>query len=271
MMPELTLEQLRRCGVIRIGFQRHTPPFCYALGSAFHPIGYSVDLARGVVGHLSHALGCTLAIEPVEITSSTREAQLLAGHIDIECGSTTVTEARLQRVAFSRPVFRTAHRVCLKRHLATRLRQTLRITGISGSTSQATLVRVPPPGLTFDFSGRASIGEAFEAYCHDPTVDGLVADEVILASLLKQITDTHSNVLDMRLGSDDYCFMLRQADRALLAAVDGALEQLMGAADFLPKLSPWFDQPIPGARVSLGLDLAAHVAPITPLPATSKA
>lgn len=262
MRPELPLDELLRRGEIRVGFQRHTPPFSYATGTGFRPIGYSVDLARQVVAALGRELGCELQIRPVEVTSSSREVLLASGEIDMECGSTTITKERRQRCAFSRPIFHTSHRIALKIHGHRPTRAT-RITGITGSTSHAALLAETAPDLAFEFSGRSSIGEAFDAFCSDLEIDGMVADEVILASLLRQSPTIEATVLDQRLGGEHYGFLMRMNDRALTAAVDRALGELIDSTSFLRQFSPWFDSVLPDIGFSLGLNLSEQFQHIT--------
>lgn len=244
MSAELTLDLLARRGEIRIGFQRHTPPFSFAVDENFEPIGYSVDLAQYVVEQLAQTCKCPLSILPVETTSATREAMLLAGEFDIECGSTTITDIRRQRVQFSRPIFCTGHRLALRREISASSSRALRITGITDSTSHLALLREPIAGLYFEFEGRPSIGEAFHAYQNDLDIDGLIADETILFGLLGQAGDVDTLVHTHRLGSEQYGFMLRQSDRDLLEAVDCALEKSLGSAQFVQHLSRWLT-PVP--------------------------
>lgn len=246
MQHELSLERLALRGEIRIGFQRHTPPFSSAAGDAFEPMGYSVDLARAVVQSLSSVCGVPLVIVPVETTSTTREAMLLAEEFDMECGSTTITDQRRQRVAFSQPIFQTSHRVALRRSAAAAQGRTLCITGIEGSTSQAALLSLAPDRWRFEFQGRPSIGQAFDAYRFDSKVDGLVADEVILASLLSGVENEGTTMLEQRLGMESYGFMLRQIDRALLAAVDEALGHLLDSDIFRQRLARWLAPSVTG-------------------------
>lgn len=262
--PELTLEALRLRGVIRIGFQRHTPPFSYSAPGPWRPIGYSVDLAHQVIAAIGRDLQCPLDIEPVEVTSATREDLLQTGTIDVECGSTTITDERRQRVAFSRPIFHTSHRIALKRSTPPVAGRPLRITGITGSTSHAALCSSAIPDMEFEFSGRSSIREAFEAWCTRTTLDGMVADEVILASLLGGLGEAGATVLQHRLGSEHYGFMLRQADQDLRRAVDDTLDRLIQAADFQQQFfSPSFERTVPCIGVRLGLDFSEALACIT--------
>ncbi|WP_431676291.1 substrate-binding periplasmic protein [Kitasatospora sp. KL5] len=250
---------------IRIGFQRNTPPFSYSppagpsaadpSAAEFRPIGYSVDLARLVLARIHGGVHLVPPVEPVEVTSTTREALLTEGRIDIECGSTTITEARLQRYAFSRPIFRTSHRIALKGRPGVPPAPGLRVVGIQGSTSQAALEGHPDLGFEYTFVGVPSIGAARDAFLHDDRIGALVADEVILHSLLRggaPAADVH--LLDVRLGGEDYGFLLRKDDREFLRAVDTALEEVFDSDAYPELIRSWFCEELPGLGFGLEMD-----------------
>lgn len=258
MPPSSTLEHVRLRGAIRIGFQRHTPPFSYATKEHW-PVGYSVALATDVVDALAARLNTPLRIQPVEVTSATRTRMLLNDSIDIECGSTTITAARRQKVAFSRPIFHTAHRVALKAGRSLSGGQALCITGITGSTSQLALLDAGTPGCAPEFVGRPSIGDAFGTFLENEQVDGIVADEVILASLMLRAPRNGVTLADVRLGGEHYGFMMRLGDLAFHEAVDRALAVVMRSDDFAQRYACWFERPLPGLGASLGLDFGRQL------------
>lgn len=271
MYPDSSLDTIRRRGEIRIGFQRYTPPFSYATGTDFVPIGYSVDLVHHVMTALATELGTEIQIQPVEVTSASREGLLDAGVIDIECGSTTITEKRCLRYAFSCPIFHTSHRIAMKQQSPYFFGETSRITGITGSTSHMALLADTSHHPAFEFSGQSSINGAFESFCNDPGVHGIVADEVILISLLHQSRTNEVTVLDQRFGGEDYGFLMRQNDKILHAAVDRILKGLISSSGFLPTFSHWFNSHLPVIGLNLGLNLSERLRhPTSALVAPSK-
>ena len=257
MHTNLTLDDLIQRGVIRVGFQRHTPPFSYSTEIEFSPVGYSVELANLVVAFLGQRFGCRLRIQPVEVTSSNREKLLTAGEIDMECGSTTITNERRQRCSFSRPIFYTAHRIALKKNA---LSNPFRITGIEGSTSHNTLLATSNLNITFEFFGQPSIGSAFDAFCNNSNIDGIIADEVILMSLLRDFQKDDVILLDQILGGEYYGFLFRLNDSTLVNAVDQALGELINdEVHFHRKFSPWFNSDLPGVGFNLNLDFSKQL------------
>ncbi|WP_306321421.1 MULTISPECIES: transporter substrate-binding domain-containing protein [unclassified Streptomyces] len=243
---------------IRVGFQRSTPPFSYATAAPderFEPIGYSVDVARMTLSKVFGGAHATPPWEAVEVTSATREALLAEGRIDIECGSTTITRERLTRCAFSRPIFRTSHRIAVKPG-ALAAASAVKVVGIRGSTSQAALESSGGVGFPYTFVGVDSIGAARDAFLADPGIGAMVADEVILRSLLGGgETRSGASLLDVRLGGECYGFMMRRRDREFLRAVDAALEQVLTSDEYPEILSAWFVDSLPGLGFGLGMDM----------------
>jgi glutamate/aspartate transport system substrate-binding protein len=93
--------------VLRIGVQEASLPFAYVgQDGNFH--GYSVDICRRVADRLEEILDHPpgFRVEFVGVTSRTRIPLLLAGEIDLECGSTSKTAARRALgIAFSPTIF----------------------------------------------------------------------------------------------------------------------------------------------------------------------
>src|SRR4030095_2090611 len=70
------------------------------------PAGYSVDLCNRVVEDLRRDLKLPeLQAEWVPVTVETRVGAVMAGNVDLECGSTTNTLSRQEQVDFSLTTF----------------------------------------------------------------------------------------------------------------------------------------------------------------------
>ncbi|MFI1363124.1 substrate-binding periplasmic protein [Streptomyces griseochromogenes] len=244
-------------GTLRIGFQRNTPPFSYSPTAEFHPIGYSVDLAQLVLAKVFRRVEIIPPVQAVEVTSSTREGLLVGGGIDMECGSTTITEERLLRNAFSRPIFRNSHRIAHRSGTNSPAPGGLRVVGIQGSTSEAALRSQSDIGFEYTFIGVPSIGAARNAFSNDQHVDAMVADEVILRSLLRGSAAAEDiRLMDVRLGEECYGFMMRHGDEALVHSVDAALDDVFASPDYLLLRKKWFHDELPGLGFGLEIDPA---------------
>jgi glutamate/aspartate transport system substrate-binding protein len=94
---------------VRIGVQRFAAPFAFERSPGDFR-GYSVDLCLRLVALMRQDMGLDFVrerdVQFVPVTSKTRMMQLLAGEIDMECGSTSNTpERRSLGIAFSPTIF----------------------------------------------------------------------------------------------------------------------------------------------------------------------
>ena len=110
-----TLKTINDRGTIRIGYRDTAPPFSF-LNAARQPIGFSLDLCHGIAQDVARTLSRDL-LEPdapawqtgvrivyVPVKADERLPKIIAGDIDLECGSTTANTDRARSIAFS-PVF----------------------------------------------------------------------------------------------------------------------------------------------------------------------
>ncbi|HYR70573.1 MAG TPA: amino acid ABC transporter substrate-binding protein, partial [Candidatus Acidoferrum sp.] len=103
--PSGTLEKIKATKTIALGYRDSSVPFSYA-GPTKEPMGYSVDLCMRVVQDLRSELKLA-DLQPrwVPVSVETRVRALVDGTIDLECGSTTNTLSRQERVDFSLTTF----------------------------------------------------------------------------------------------------------------------------------------------------------------------
>jgi glutamate/aspartate transport system substrate-binding protein len=96
---------------LRLGVQRGAAPFAFEREGASGDFrGYSVDVCLRIVQMMRQDMGLDFQrerdVEFVPVTSKTRFVLLLAGKIDMECGSTSNTEERRKMpIAFTPTIF----------------------------------------------------------------------------------------------------------------------------------------------------------------------
>ena len=95
------LDSVREHKVLRVAYRTDVPPFSSAkAGEA--PTGFSIDLCRMVADHLAKQLElASLDVAFVQVDANDRLQAIVDGRADLECGTTTVTFARLEKVDFS--------------------------------------------------------------------------------------------------------------------------------------------------------------------------
>ncbi|MEO1204267.1 MAG: transporter substrate-binding domain-containing protein, partial [Pseudomonadota bacterium] len=109
---EGTLDRIAKTGEFRIGFVPTAPPLSFQDRNG-NAVGYSIDLCR----HIATTIKEELELESINVTYTplmTIEDRISAvenGDVDIECGATTVTLGRRQRVDFTLMTFITGSAV----------------------------------------------------------------------------------------------------------------------------------------------------------------
>jgi ABC-type amino acid transport substrate-binding protein len=100
-----TLDRIKASGTITFGYREGAVPF-----SAKTRIGlvrgYSVELCEKVAAAVGRAVGApNLKIVWKPVDAETRISDVVTNKIDAECGTTTITLSRMERVDFSVPIF----------------------------------------------------------------------------------------------------------------------------------------------------------------------
>jgi ABC-type amino acid transport substrate-binding protein len=110
-----TLKTINDRGTILIGYRDSAPPFSF-LNPGRQPVGFSLDLCHGIAEDAARVLNRDLLeadapawqtgvrIVYVPVSAEERLSKIVAGAIDLECGSTTANAERAKSVAFS-PIF----------------------------------------------------------------------------------------------------------------------------------------------------------------------
>ena len=100
-----TLDRIRATGKVTFGYREAAAPFSVRQRDG-RVRGYSVELCEKVVPAIAKALDLpNLKVEWRPVDSESRISDVVDGKIDAECGTTTMTLARMERVDFSVPIF----------------------------------------------------------------------------------------------------------------------------------------------------------------------
>ena len=111
-----TLKRIKETRTILVGYRESSIPFSY-LSRRGEPMGYSIDLCNEVIDEVSIELdGMEVAVNYRPVTSQSRIPALVAGEIDIECGSTTSNFERKKQVAFSPTFFVSGTKLLVRRN-----------------------------------------------------------------------------------------------------------------------------------------------------------
>lgn len=100
-----TLDRIKSTGTITLGFRDGAAPFSARQRNG-QVRGYSVELCEKIASAVGRSLGvANLKVVWKPVDSATRITDVVDRKIDAECGSTTITLSRMERVDFSVPIF----------------------------------------------------------------------------------------------------------------------------------------------------------------------
>ena len=105
MAASPTLDRIKASGSITFGYRDGSAPFSAKQRNG-QVRGYSVELCEKIAAAIGRAVGiANLKVVWTPVDNETRISDVAARKIDAECGTTTITLSRMERVDFSVPIF----------------------------------------------------------------------------------------------------------------------------------------------------------------------
>ncbi|MEC5396500.1 amino acid ABC transporter substrate-binding protein [Uliginosibacterium sp. H1] len=241
-----TLEKIRQTRSITIGNRESARPFSF-LDADKRPVGYSVELCQRVVESIKRELKMPdLKVNYLTVAGAERIPKLVAGAIDLECGSTTNTRARQEQVDFSYTFFVAGMKI-LSSDAALTSPQALagkKVALSKGTTSEKLFSQLREAEVgTMQLVSFPSNGDALKAL-QAGQVAAFPQDDVLLQGMLSTIPDAQRYRLgESYLSVEPYGIMVRKGDAALLSLVDRTLSQLYASGEINAIYARWFDSP----------------------------
>lgn len=256
--PAGTLEKIRTTKTIALGYRDSSVPFSYA-GPTKEPMGYSVDLCTRVVEDLRRDLTLPdLQVTWVPVSVETRVRALVNGTIDLECGSTTNTLSRQERVDFSLTTFITgASLLALAGSGVSDQLGAIRIAVIPGTTTeQMVKSAIASMGAGADAAKLVAVKDHADglAAVVDRRADVYATDRAILMGLVTSASNPRQfALLDRYLSYEPYALMLRRGDPEFRLAVNRSLARLYRSGQVLDIYRRWFGQWGDPSPLTLGM------------------
>ncbi len=230
-----TLKRIADSGELRIGFVPDAPPLSFTDAKG-KPAGYTIALCRTVAAEVEKATGLEymkISYVPLVLPED-RLSAIENGTVDIECGTSTVTLSRRERVDFSLMTFITGGAVLsLKKSAIPSINelQEKTIAVIKGTTTHSTLRRfseVNEVGFTLRIIETHSKGmELLDA----GKVDGYATDRAMLVGQVMQSANAASYTISSDVFSfEPHALMLKRGDTDFRLVVDRALASLYRTA-----------------------------------------
>ena len=238
-----TLKKIKTSGTLNLGYRESAPPFSFP-GPDRQPVGYSIDLCTHVASAIQKQLGVSLKLNWVPVTAENRIDMVAQGKVDIECGTTTASLSRQERVDFSLMTFVDGGGLLTKSDLNLRAMADLadkRVAVIPGTTTETALtkflkeefVTVQLVRVKDHLEGRSAVEKGLaEAFASDR---GILIGLVITAK--EPSSFTIPNIL---YSFEPYGFMVPRNDAAFRLAVNRALAELYRSGGVLQLYERWF-------------------------------
>ncbi|HSD70415.1 MAG TPA: amino acid ABC transporter substrate-binding protein [Woeseiaceae bacterium] len=240
-----TLKRVAESGVFTIGYVPDAPPMSFD-GEDGKPTGYSIALCQHVAASVREAVGLeAIEIRYVPIISPEDRMKAIESHaIDIECGTTTVTLSRRQRVDFSLYTFITGAAV-----LSLREKPIDSIEELSGKTVAVIRHTTTESGLrkfitNNDFKITLRIIDS-----HDQGIDLLAAGKVdgyasdramLIGQVFRTADRTRFSITRDVFSLEPYALMLPRDDTEFRLVTDRALAGIYRGARILRLYQDWF-------------------------------
>jgi glutamate/aspartate transport system substrate-binding protein len=260
LKPQGTLEKIAESGAIIIGHREASLPFSY-ISTHGTVAGFSIELCQHIVQALKDGLSIPkLAVRLQPVTSTNRIPMMIAGEIDLECGSTSNNAARQDEVAFAPTHFTTRSVFVAKQARNLRTIDDLRgrrVVAVAGSTNMHQLRMVNAErqlGITIipakDHDGGFLIMDFDGA-------DAFVLDEVLLAGLVASSPSPKAYRLSQESFGppEPYGIMLRKNDPEFKRVVDQAIRGVLTSPAIKDIYTRWFMEPIPPTGINLRLPM----------------
>jgi len=240
-----TLQRIAETGEFRIGYVPDAPPMSFHDGDG-DPVGYSIALCRHVAAAAKEATGLEeLAISYVPLVSpEDRISAVENGSVDIECGASTVTLARRERVDFSLLTFITGAAVLSRTGSSINSIEDLSgktVAVIKGTTTDNELRKfVTNNDYKIALRIIATHDEGMKLL-QASKVDGYASDRTMLVGQLFRAADRSQLTITRDVFSfEPYALMLQRGDTDFRLLVDRALASLYRGARIRRLYHDWF-------------------------------
>lgn len=243
------LKRIKDTRVVRLGVREAAVPFA-SINASGQASGYSVDICLAIVDDVAAAIGVdSLRVEYRRVTPADRIEQVVDGRIDLECGATTNTAERRERVAFSPLTFIAGTRLLVRRGSPVRSLRDMaerKVVVVRGTTNEEAMRRwasEPKRRLQLvvadDYEtalARVTNGEAA----------ALAADDVLLAGhIAERRLQREYAIVGELLSYEPYGIVYAKNDEGLDAVVRATFTRLAASGEIRAIYNKWFTRPLP--------------------------
>jgi ABC-type amino acid transport substrate-binding protein len=241
-----TLSRIAKTGEFRVGFVPDAAPLSFR-DADDNVSGYSIELCRRIASATRDHLGLdriSITFVPL-VTIEDRIRAIENGDIDIECGSTTVTLSRRERVDFTLMTFITGSAVLSRKSSAIGGVDDLdrtKIAVLEGTTTEDVIRRVIDVNeFDIDLKLVDSHDEGM-ALLNSREVDGYASDRAMLIGQVFRDANASNQYAMTRsaLSFEPYGLMVKRGDTEFRLVADKALASLFRGPRIRRLYQDWF-------------------------------
>lgn len=255
-----TIAKIKKSGKVVIGYRESSDPISYIVGGK--PLGYAVDICNNFANELKKDLKLpALKVEYKAVTSSTRIPEMLAGNIDMECGTTTNSIQRQEQVSFSTNYFATEVRMVVK--ASSPIKSLADLNGKAVVTTQGTTsdkyIKMGEKGEKINVNNvyGKDHSDSF-AMVASGRAAAFVMDDNILAGLVAKSSNPKDfKIVGPVLSSEPYGIMLPKNDAAYKAIADRVVTGMWKNGQIAALYKKWFLSAIPPKNINLNMPMSA--------------
>jgi len=255
-----TLAKIKQTGKVIIGYRESSDPISYVVGGK--PMGYAVDICNNFANELKKDLKLpNLKVEYKAVTSSTRIPEMLAGNIDMECGTTTNSIQRQQQVSFSTNYYATEVRMAVKANAP--IKSLADLNGKAVVTTQGTTsdkyIKMGERGEKIKVNNvyGKDHSDSF-AMVASGRAAAFVMDDNILAGLIAKSSNPKDfKIVGPVLSSEPYGIMIPKGDAAYKAIADKVVTGMWKNGQMAALYKKWFQSPIAPKNINLNMPMSS--------------
>ena len=241
-----TLDQIRKSGEIRVGYRTDARPLSFN-DSSGQAAGYSVELCKRIAAAVKDHLKLKeVKTTLVPLTSEDRIDAIINNRADIECGATTITLSRAEKVDFTLMTFVTGGGFLTLANSGIESLGNLAgksVAVVTGTTSQTSLQKYLQKNLidakVVVVADRSEGMKQLQAR----KVDAFASDQIVLIGEILSAADPKAYSLGTDLFSfEPYGLVVRRNDADFRLVANRAIAQLYRSGQIEELFNRWFGQ-----------------------------
>jgi ABC-type amino acid transport substrate-binding protein len=236
-----TLERIRDGHTIVFAYRDGAPPFSFKDRDG-RVRGYSVELCARVATALQRQLQLPeLKVEWIPVDADSRIEAVATGRADAECGTTTISLSRMERVDFTVPIFVDGGTLAVRAQSPVQRLADLkgrRVAVIRGTTTERALLAALDVAEARATVVPVAKPEEGAAAVRDGRADAYAGDRIVLTQIMLRSGEALA-VLPDDFSLEPYAIVVRRDDPDFRLAVNRALVAMYKRGDIDPIFQRW--------------------------------